>query len=209
MGGDHGPGVVVDGVVQAVGRSGVNVALVGPEAALRRELARHPGAIAGAIDIVDAPDAIAMSESPLSALRRKPHSSIRVAAELVASGRASAVFSAGHSGATLLVARTVFGSMSDIDRPALAVTVPTLERAAVLTIQSGINQLRYATLKGIMAAKKKEIRVVPAPAAQPGSLRIVSLYLPERAKATRMIAGAPDQAAGDLVRALRDEARVL
>jgi electron transfer flavoprotein beta subunit len=79
---------------------------------------------------------------------------------------------------------------------------------AVLTIQSGINQLRYATLKGIMAAKKKEIRVLPAPAASEARQRIAAVYLPEKSKQTRMIAGSPAEAAAELVRVLREEARV-
>ena len=80
---------------------------------------------------------------------------------------------------------------------------------ALLTIQSGINQLRYATLKGIMAAKKKEIRVVaPADRLVP-SQEILSLAVPTRSKQTQMIAGAPAQAAAELVRRLREEARVL
>jgi electron transfer flavoprotein beta subunit len=84
---------------------------------------------------------------------------------------------------------------------------------AVLTIQSGINQLRYATLKGIMAAKKKEIRAVPgaAAAASGGGARqkIVGLYVPEKTKQTRMIDGSSQEAAAALIRALRDEARVI
>jgi len=79
---------------------------------------------------------------------------------------------------------------------------------AVLTIQSGINQLRYATLKGIMAAKKKEIRAVPAPAAPPARQRITAVYMPEKSKQTRMIGGSPAEAAAELVRALREDARV-
>ena len=76
---------------------------------------------------------------------------------------------------------------------------------AVLTIQSGINQLRYATLKGIMAAKKKEIRTVAAPAAAAPRQRIVSVYVPEKAKQTRLISGTPAEAAKELVKVLRDE----
>ena len=80
---------------------------------------------------------------------------------------------------------------------------------ALLTIQSGINQLRYATLKGIMAAKKKEIRkVTPAAAAAPAQ-RIVTVYFPEKAKKTQMISGSPAEAAKDLVTRLRDAARVI
>jgi electron transfer flavoprotein beta subunit len=80
---------------------------------------------------------------------------------------------------------------------------------ALLTIQSGINQLRYATLKGIMAAKKKEIKKVPLPAGLQPTLQIVSLSLPIRTKQTQMISGTPADAAKDLVRRLREEARVL
>ena len=82
---------------------------------------------------------------------------------------------------------------------------------AVLTIQSGINQLRYATLKGIMAAKKKEIRkVAPCPrGAAAAKQKIVSLYVPEKGKKTQMIGGSPAEAAKELVRRLRDEARVI
>ena len=79
---------------------------------------------------------------------------------------------------------------------------------AVLTIQSGINQLRYATLKGIMAAKKKEIKKADAVSASP-RLKIASLYVPEKGKKTHMISGSPAEAAKELVRRLREEARVI
>src|SRR5262245_3083719 len=80
---------------------------------------------------------------------------------------------------------------------------------AVLTIQSGINQLRYATLKGIMAAKKKEIRKAAAPAGAAAKQTIVSLYVPEKGKKTQIIPGSPAEAAKELVRRLREEARVI
>jgi electron transfer flavoprotein beta subunit len=80
---------------------------------------------------------------------------------------------------------------------------------AVLTIQSGINQLRYATLKGIMAAKKKEIRKAAAPPGSAPMLRIVSLYAPVKSKKTQIIGGSPAEAAKELVRRLREEARVI
>lgn len=80
---------------------------------------------------------------------------------------------------------------------------------AVLTIQSGINQLRYATLKGIMAAKKKEIRKVAPPAALASRLRVVAIYAPQKSKQTVMIGGSPADAAKELVRRLREEARAL
>ena len=80
---------------------------------------------------------------------------------------------------------------------------------AVLTIQSGINQLRYATLKGIMSAKKKEIRGVSASAPAAARQRILSIYVPEKTKKTRMIAGSPAEAATELVKLLREDARVI
>jgi electron transfer flavoprotein beta subunit len=80
---------------------------------------------------------------------------------------------------------------------------------ALLTIQSGINQLRYATLKGIMAAKKKEIKKVALPAGLQPTQQIVSLALPVRSKQTHMISGSATEASKELVRRLREEARVL
>jgi len=85
----------------------------------------------------------------------------------------------------------------------------TLPLPALLTIQSGINQLRYATLKGIMGAKKKEVRVVAPPDGLEAAIEIVSLSVPEKSKRTHLIEGAPAQAAAELVRLLREEARVL
>ena len=80
---------------------------------------------------------------------------------------------------------------------------------ALLTIQSGINQLRYATLKGIMAAKKKDIkRVVPTEAVQ-SRQKVLALYHPTKSKQTVMIGGSPAEAAKELVKRLREEARVL
>ncbi|HEX7198404.1 MAG TPA: hypothetical protein VF213_02955, partial [Dongiaceae bacterium] len=80
---------------------------------------------------------------------------------------------------------------------------------AVLTIQSGINQLRYATLKGIMAAKKKEIRKAAPPPGSTPKQQIVALYTPKKGKKTEMIAGSAAEAGRELVRRLREEARVL
>jgi electron transfer flavoprotein beta subunit len=80
---------------------------------------------------------------------------------------------------------------------------------AVLTIQSGINQLRYATLKGIMAAKKKEIRRVTPAEPIRRTQEILALYAPEKLKRTEIITGSPAEAARTLVAKLRDDARVL
>jgi len=80
---------------------------------------------------------------------------------------------------------------------------------AVLTIQSGINQLRYATLKGIMAAKKKEIRRVSVSSPIVRRQEILGLYVPQKTKQTEMISGSPGEAAATLVRKLREDARAI
>jgi len=85
----------------------------------------------------------------------------------------------------------------------------TMPLPALLTIQSGINQLRYATLKGIMAAKKKEIAKVAAPSGLAARQKIVALYAPQKAKQTVMISGSAAEAAKELVKRLREEARLL
>jgi electron transfer flavoprotein beta subunit len=83
---------------------------------------------------------------------------------------------------------------------------------AVLTIQSGCNKPRYATLKGIMAAKKKEIAAVPRASLNiPDALteEIVRIYVPQKTKKTEFIDGTPKEIAAKLVEKLRHEARVL
>jgi len=85
----------------------------------------------------------------------------------------------------------------------------TLPLPALLTIQSGINQLRYATLKGIMAAKKKEIRKVAPAATATAAQKILNVYFPEKGKKTQMLSGSPAEAAKALLHKLRDEARVI
>jgi electron transfer flavoprotein beta subunit len=84
-----------------------------------------------------------------------------------------------------------------------------LPMPALLTIHSGINQLRYATLKGIMAAKKKEIRKVAPAAGVPPAQKITSIYFPEKGKKTQMLPGGPADAARELVKRLREDARAL
>jgi len=124
MGGDLAPRTVVDGAVLAARRLETGVTLVGDAEAIERALARHLDRAALDLSIVHAADCVGMDESPAQALRRKPRASIKVAAELVASGEAAAVFSAGHTGATVMAAHGAFGMLPGIDRPALAATLP-------------------------------------------------------------------------------------
>src|SRR5947199_2827497 len=131
MGGDYATRHVVDGALAAVRHFDLGVTLVGRAAAIDAELARHPDVDRARVQIVDAADVIDMAESP-AALRRKPAASIKLAAETVARGRAAALFSAGHTGATVMAAHGAFGMLAGVDRPALATTVPTRRRPAVL-----------------------------------------------------------------------------
>jgi len=83
---------------------------------------------------------------------------------------------------------------------------------ALLTIQSGINKLRYATLMGIKKAKTKEVRRLPAADLGPslrGTVTLDRIYLPHKKKETRMIAGTASEAAAQLVEILKHEVRVL
>jgi len=132
MGGDHAPRPVVDGAIAAAHDAGCGVLLVGPRDAIAREVDRQ-GDLAGVdVRVVDAPDVIGMGEPPAATLRRRPRASIRVAAELVASGEAAALFSAGNTGATVLAAHAALGMLPAVDRPALVTTIPTRRRPAVL-----------------------------------------------------------------------------
>jgi glycerol-3-phosphate acyltransferase PlsX len=132
MGGDHAPGHIVDGALAAARHFDLGVTLVGPAAVLEGELARHIGADRDRVRIVDADAVVGMNESPSAALRRKPTASIKVAAETVARGDAAALFSAGHTGASVMAAYGAFGMLPGVDRPALAATVPTRHRPAIL-----------------------------------------------------------------------------
>jgi glycerol-3-phosphate acyltransferase PlsX len=138
MGGDHAPAAVVDGAVASARHLDVQVALVGATSAIEEALARHGGDPVAGVQVVEAPDVVGMAESPAAALRRKPRASIRVAADLVARGEAAALFSAGHTGATVMAAHAAFGMIPGVDRPALATTIPTRGQPAVL-LDAGAN----------------------------------------------------------------------
>jgi len=83
---------------------------------------------------------------------------------------------------------------------------------AVLSIQSGINKVRYATLKGIMAAKKKEITTISRESlgvASEMTQRVERIYVPQKTKKTEFLTGTPKEAAAKLVEKLKFEARVI
>ena len=131
MGGDHGPAVVVEGAVAAVREFGASVVLVGDTSSIEGELARL-GASAVGVEVRHASQVVGMGESPSQALRRKRDSSLRIAAELVRDGDASAFVSAGNTGAAMAVAMFVVGVLRGVDRPAIAAVLPNFQRFTIL-----------------------------------------------------------------------------
>ncbi|HET9703446.1 MAG TPA: phosphate acyltransferase PlsX [Vicinamibacterales bacterium] len=146
MGGDHAPARPIEGALAAARNLGLGVDLVGRADMVDAELQRHPDVHALDIRVIDAPDVVDMSESPIKALRRKPRASIQVAADHVAAGHAAALFSAGHTGASVVAAHGAFGMLPGADRPALAPTVPTRQGSAILVDAGATVECRPAHL---------------------------------------------------------------
>jgi glycerol-3-phosphate acyltransferase PlsX len=132
MGGDDGPRSIIDGALVAARHLQVGLLLAGDKTIVERELSRHPGAGSLDIHILDTPEYVEMAEPASAALRRKPRASIRVAADAVRDGRAAALFSAGHTGASVMASIAAFGRLPGIERPALATIIPTRHAPAVL-----------------------------------------------------------------------------
>lgn len=131
MGGDRGPQVNVEGAIAVAREVGVAVTLVGEESLLAELLAAQ--AVGGLpLSIHHAPESVEMGESPTAALRRKKRSSIRVGLDLVRQGHADAFVSAGNTGAVMATAFMVLGGLPGVERPAIAVIMPTLTGQAVL-----------------------------------------------------------------------------
>jgi glycerol-3-phosphate acyltransferase PlsX len=135
MGGDFGPPATVEGALDAVrDYQQLEVTLVGDDAAIARELARHrdTGAARSRITVRHASQVVEMGESPTHALRRKRDSSLRVAASLVRDGEASAFISAGNTGAAMAIAMFTLGVLPGVDRPAIAVVLPNRKGRTIL-----------------------------------------------------------------------------
>jgi glycerol-3-phosphate acyltransferase PlsX len=131
MGGDHAPGAIVHGAINAA-RKGLPVVLVGPEARVRDELARHHAGKALPIEVVNASEVVEMHDHPGQAMRRKRDNSIRVCFDLVKAGRAGGMVSAGNSGAVMAGAIFVLGRPEGVDRPAIISALPALKGSPIL-----------------------------------------------------------------------------
>lgn len=136
MGGDHAPEHPVAGAVMAARELGADVVLVGQEGPVREALRRHPDA--PSLSVVHADEVVGMDEPPATALRRKKDSSIHVAARLLRDGEVQGLVSAGNTGAVMVTVKLYVGTITGVDRPALAVILPSRAGRTVL-IDVGAN----------------------------------------------------------------------
>ena len=139
MGGDNAPQVEVEGAVAAAKKFGISIILVGDEDRVKAELAKH--SVDGLdVRIHHASEVVGMNDSASDAVRKKKDSSIRVAYNLIKSGEASAVVSAGNSGATMAAGMFVLKRIGGIDRPAIATIVPNLtDQTLVLDVGGNVD----------------------------------------------------------------------
>ena len=133
MGGDRAPSEVVAGALQAAQDLGIPVLLVGDGAYLE-SLGPHPG-----VEILATTEVIEMDEDPGKAIRVKRDSSLVRCAEAVREGRASAMVSAGNTGATMASALLRMGRLPGVQRPAIAAVIPVPGSTPTVLIDSGAN----------------------------------------------------------------------
>ncbi len=149
MGGDLGVSPLIEGAIQAVLHDGAAVVVVGGPAA-RQCLDDHSSEqghllvrqarAAGRLQFVDAADVVTMEDRPAAAVRRKKHSSMRVACDLVEAGQAAAVVSVGNSGAMMANASFVFGRLPRVVRPAIGTVLPSFApHKRTLLVDAGAN----------------------------------------------------------------------
>ena len=126
MGGDHAPGEMVAGAVQAAREYGVEVVLVGKPEAIEAELAKaNTGGLL--LPIEPAASVIPMDEhQPSTAWRRQRNSSLSVALQMLADGKVDAVVSAGNTGAVVAGGTFMLRRIAGIDRPALGIPFPSM-----------------------------------------------------------------------------------
>lgn len=128
MGGDRAPGEIVAGALEAAA-AGVPIVLVGP--------ADLPGR--GDLPLIEASEVIAMDDDPAQGVRRKKDSTLVRAAEAVRDGRASAMVSAGNTGATMASALLRMGRIKGVNRPAIATPIPVPGSTPTVLLDAGAN----------------------------------------------------------------------
>ena len=130
MGGDKAPGEIVEGARRAATGHGVGVVLVGPP--------EQVGDTQG-LDLLPCTEVIGMDEDPAGGVRRKKDSSLVRVAELVRDGKASAMVSAGNTGATMASALLRMGRLPGVLRPCIATPLPRLGRTPAVLVDAGAN----------------------------------------------------------------------
>ncbi len=135
MGGDAAPRVVIDGAVDYLNDykdDDIRLVLVGKQRDIRREIKRHQQQIPKNIEILNARETILMREHFFSYWKRRERTSIKKAIDLVKQKKAQAMVSAGNTGAVMAIAKNVLGTIKQVERPALALMVPTLKGSSLL-----------------------------------------------------------------------------
>jgi glycerol-3-phosphate acyltransferase PlsX len=140
MGGDSAPRTEIAGAVEALAElpDGWRVQLVGRPGAIEEELGRHTGVDRSRVEIHQAADVIGMSEKPLQAIRKKPHSSMVVGLALHRDGQSDAFISAGNTGAMLAGSTMLLGLHDGVERATVATLFPTGSEP-VLVLDGGAN----------------------------------------------------------------------
>jgi phosphate acyltransferase len=130
MGGDLAPGEIVEGARRAAEEHGIGIVLVGPPELVGDTLG---------LDLAPCTEVIGMDEDPAGGVRRKKDSSLVRAAELVRDGKASAMVSAGNTGATMASALLRMGRLPGVVRPCIATPLPRLGRTPAVLVDAGAN----------------------------------------------------------------------
>ena len=139
MGGDNSPAAEVAGAVAACRNWGCRVILVGDTDRIQAELDKHQTQ-GLELEIHHASEVVGMHDSPSDAVRKKKDSSIRVAFDLAKQGAASAVVSAGNSGAIMAAGMFVFGRVKGVERPAIGTSLPNLnDQTMVLDMGANVD----------------------------------------------------------------------
>lgn len=131
MGSDYTAAVPIAGAVAAINEYGIEVILVGKQPELEAELKKHHYDHRK-LHIVNCSQTVENEESPAQVFRQKKDSSIRVALDLHKNKEVDAVVSAGHSGVTMATAKFVLKAIKHIDRPAIAVVMPSMKNPFVI-----------------------------------------------------------------------------
>jgi glycerol-3-phosphate acyltransferase PlsX len=149
MGGDHAPGPILAGAHRAAA-TGIPVVLVGPA-----DLDGRQSPDGSVLDLIEASEVIEMHDDPAQGVRRKKDSTLVRAAEAVRDGRASAMISAGNTGATMAAALLRMGRISGVKRPAIATPIPVPGATPTVLLDAGANsevQAEWLVQFGLMGS---------------------------------------------------------